>query len=88
MSDRLLLLVYYILIAFVIGTVAQVITGYHKRRTLTTLILGFIGVVAGDIAAKRFHLFDPLYFFDISVGWAIVGAVLFILVFRLIRGRW
>jgi uncharacterized membrane protein YeaQ/YmgE (transglycosylase-associated protein family) len=89
MSVSLVKLTYLLVIAFVIGTVAQLITGYHKRRIFTTFILGFIGVFAGDLIANYFHLPHILPpFFDVSLVWSVVGAVIFILAFRLIRGRW
>jgi len=78
-----------IVIALVVGTIAQLVTGYRKHRIFTTLVLGLIGVFIGNYAAYRFHLPHMyMYFFDVSIFWAIVGAVLFIVVFRLIRGRW
>lgn len=87
MSGYLLRLIYYIVIAFVIGTIAQLITGYHKHRTFTTLILGFAGVIVGDFLSNHFNLPD-IYFFGISIFWSILGAIIFILLFRLIRGKW
>ncbi|MFH1675890.1 MAG: hypothetical protein ABIC40_02610, partial [bacterium] len=87
MQILFLRLLYYLIIAFVIGTVAQILTGYNKRRTLTTLILGFVGVVAGDVASAKLHLPLIIYpVFGISIVWSIVGAVIVILIYRLFRG--
>ena len=89
MSGLLLILLYYLVIAFFVGTVAQLVTGYQKRRTFTTFILGFIGVVAGNYLAYHLrlpHIIPP--FFSVSLVWSVAGAVIFILAFRLIRGRW
>lgn len=89
MSVSIVKLIYYLIISFVIGTIAQLITGYHKRRIFTTFVLGFIGVLAGDLIADYFglpHIIRP--FFGVSLLWSVVGAVIFILAFRLIRGRW
>ena len=89
MSGWLVRFLFYLILAFVIGTAAQIFTGYHKRRILTTLVLGFIGVYAGDLTAQYFRLpsiLPPI--FGISLLWSILGAILFILAFRLLRGRW
>lgn len=87
MSGYLLRILYYLVVAYVIGTAAQYLTGYRKQRVFTTFIIGFIGVVAGDLVAYHFHLFD-FQFFGISIIWSILGAVVFVLIFRLIRGQW
>jgi uncharacterized membrane protein YeaQ/YmgE (transglycosylase-associated protein family) len=87
MSVYLLRILYYLVVAFVIGTVAQYLTGYSKHRIFTTFILGFIGVMAGDMVSYYFHLFD-YKFFGISMMWSILGAVVFVLIFRFIRGKW
>jgi uncharacterized membrane protein YeaQ/YmgE (transglycosylase-associated protein family) len=89
MSGHLVRILFYLILAFVVGTAAQIITGYHKRRVLTTLILGFVGVFAGDFIAQHFrfpHILPPV--FGVSLVWSIVGAILFILAFRFLRGRW
>jgi len=80
---------YYLIIAFAIGTIAQLVTGYHKHRIFTTFIIGFVGVLAGDWFAHTLrlrHIIPPFY--GVSLVWSIVGAVLFIMLFRLVRGRW
>ncbi len=89
MDTLLVRLLYYFLIAFAIGTLAQLLTGYHKRRVFTTLIIGFVGVIAGDYIARFLHLphIIPPYF-GVSLIWAVVGSVLFVFLFRVIRGRW
>lgn len=89
MSAIFLRLAYYIVIAFVVGTIAQVVTGYNKRRFFTTIMLGVIGVILGDRLASYFHLpyiIPP--FFGVSLEWATLGAIIFILAYRLIRGEW
>jgi uncharacterized membrane protein YeaQ/YmgE (transglycosylase-associated protein family) len=76
-------------LAFIIGTLALAITGYKKRPVLTTLILGFIGVATGDLLANRLHLPDIIpQVFGISILWSTIGAVVFILGYSLLRGRW
>ena len=87
MSGNILIFIAYVVIAFIVGTVAQLVTGYHKHRIFTTMILGLIGVIAGDLASKKFG-FPDFHLFDISIFWSFAGAIIFILLFRLIRGRW
>jgi uncharacterized membrane protein YeaQ/YmgE (transglycosylase-associated protein family) len=87
MPGYFLRILYYLVVAFAIGTVAQYATGYSRQRIFTTFILGFIGVMAGDFVAYHFHLFD-FRFFGISIMWSLLGAVVFVLLFRLVRGQW
>ncbi|HDS30189.1 MAG TPA: hypothetical protein ENN67_04010 [Firmicutes bacterium] len=88
MSGIWLQLAYYLVLAFIIGTLAQLITGYQKRKLITTLVLGFIGVFAGDRLTRLFKISFLPRVFDIDIFWSILGAIVFILAFRLIRGRW
>ena len=89
MSGQILRVVYYLVLAFAIGTLALAITGYRKRPVLTTLILGFIGVASGDFLANRLHLPGIVpQVFGISILWSIVGAVIFIAAYNLLKGRW
>lgn len=88
MSGQILRIIYYILLAFIIGTLALLATGYKRRPLFTTLILGFIGVWLGDFLAAFFHL-PPIIpeVFGISVLWSTLGAVAFILGYGLLRGK-
>jgi uncharacterized membrane protein YeaQ/YmgE (transglycosylase-associated protein family) len=88
MSGSFLQFAYYLVLAFIIGTLAQVVTGYKKRPLITTLVLGFLGVWAGDFLAFRLHfphIIPPV--FGISLVWSTVGATLFILGYGLLRGK-
>jgi len=91
MGSILLRLLYYLVIAFFVGTVAQYITGYHRQRVFSTFLLGFVGVILGDFFSYRLNL-PPhhawFFFFGISIPWSLIGAVLVVLVYRLLRGRW
>jgi uncharacterized membrane protein YeaQ/YmgE (transglycosylase-associated protein family) len=89
MSGLFLRLLYYLILAFAIGTLAQVVTGYRKRPMFSTLVLGFIGVFLGDHIPGWFHvphIIPPV--FGISLLWSILSAVALILAYRLLRGRW
>jgi uncharacterized membrane protein YeaQ/YmgE (transglycosylase-associated protein family) len=84
-----------LLIAGIVGFIAQSLIGYRGGSFLVTIALGFIGAVFGTWLARRLGLPD---FFSIRVGdvdfpvvWAIIGAILFVGVVALtIRGgyRW
>lgn len=86
--EILLLLV----IAAIVGVIAQSLVGYWGGGVLVTIALGFIGAVFGTWLAGRLGLPD---IFSIHIGsvtfpiiWAIIGAVLFIaLVSLTTRGR-
>jgi uncharacterized membrane protein YeaQ/YmgE (transglycosylase-associated protein family) len=89
MQGQFLRILYYLILAFAIGTLAQVVTGYKRRPLFTTFLLGFIGVFLGDNIPRIFHvpyIIPPV--FGISLFWSILGAVVLILIFRLLRGRW
>ena len=87
MSGQWLRILYYLVIAFVIGTAAQILTGYRRRPLLTTLALGFIGVIAGDLIADRLHLPHLISVFDISIVWSTLGAVIFIVAFQALQEK-
>ncbi|HEX9744019.1 MAG TPA: hypothetical protein VGB30_01195, partial [bacterium] len=81
MSGILVRLTYYVVIAFLIGTVAQLVTGYNKRRFFTTTFLGFIGVWLGNWIATYFHWRTLLpQFFGISIEYSILFSIAFILI--------
>jgi uncharacterized membrane protein YeaQ/YmgE (transglycosylase-associated protein family) len=82
--DILLLL----LIAAIVGTIAERLVGYSGGGFLVTIALGFIGAVLGTWLAQRFNLPELL---TLDVGgvsfpiiWAIIGAALFVAVISLI----
>jgi uncharacterized membrane protein YeaQ/YmgE (transglycosylase-associated protein family) len=88
MSGQILRIIYLVVLAFIIGTAAQLLTGYRKRPFFTTLLLGFIGVLIGDWLAFSLrlpHIIPPV--FGISLLWSTLGAVAFILIYSLFRGR-
>jgi uncharacterized membrane protein YeaQ/YmgE (transglycosylase-associated protein family) len=84
-----------LVIAAIVGLIAQSLIGYRGGSGLVTVALGFIGAVFGTWLARRMGLPE---FFTIRVGdidfpiiWAIIGAILFVAVVALsVRGgyRW
>jgi uncharacterized membrane protein YeaQ/YmgE (transglycosylase-associated protein family) len=81
--DILLLL----LIAAVVGFIAQSMIGYRGGSLLVTIALGFIGAVVGIWLARRLGLPE---FFSLGIGditfpivWAIIGAILFVAIVAL-----
>jgi len=89
MSGKTVLFIWYLVLAFIIGTLAQILTGYQKRALLTTFIIGFIGIWLGDWLGNHFALPSILpRFFGISIFWALLMSIGFIILYRFIRGRW
>jgi uncharacterized membrane protein YeaQ/YmgE (transglycosylase-associated protein family) len=84
-----------LLIAAVVGLIAQSLGGRWRGGLLLAIILGFIGALVGSWLARRLGLPELL---TVSVGrvafpivWAIVGAVLIVGLVGLLgggRGRW
>lgn len=84
--DILLLL----LIAAVVGAVAQRLVGYAEGGLIVTIALGFIGAVVGSWLAQQLGL-PELFTIDVGtinfpVVWAIIGAALFVALVSLLSG--
>ena len=80
----LLDLLVLLIIAAVVGFIAQSMVGYRGGSFLVTIALGFIGAVIGSWLARRLGLPE---FFSLGIGditfpivWAIIGAALFVAV--------
>lgn len=84
-----------LIIAAIVGFIAQSLIGYRGGTGIVTIAIGFIGAVFGTWLARRMGLPE---IFAVQIGdvhfpviWAIIGAVLFVaLVALTIRGgyRW
>ena len=84
-----------LVIAAIVGFIAQSMIGYRGGSGLVTIAIGFIGAVFGTWLARRLGLPE---FFSVRIGdvnfpivWAIIGAILFVaLVALTVRGgyRW
>jgi uncharacterized membrane protein YeaQ/YmgE (transglycosylase-associated protein family) len=88
-------LVVLLIIAAVIGLIAQALAGYWRGGLVLAVVLGFLGAIVGTYLARRLGLPEWL---TISVGgvafplvWAIIGAALLVGVIGLAGrggGRW
>lgn len=70
-----------LIIAAIVGSIAQAMVGYRGGGLLVTIALGFIGAVLGTWIARRMGLPEifSLQLGDITfpIIWAIIGAALF-----------
>ncbi len=88
-------LVILLIIAAVVGLIAQSLVGYWRGGLVLAVVLGFVGAVVGTWLARRLGLPEVL---TVSVGgvafpivWAIIGAVLLVGLVSLAGrggGRW
>lgn len=81
-----------LLVAGIIGSIGQSISGYSHGGCLSAIAVGFIGALLGTWLARTFNLPEILL---VNIGgvalpivWAIIGATVFVaLVSFLVRGR-
>jgi len=80
----------WIILGLLAGVIAKVLLpGDDPGGFIITTVLGIAGAIVGGFIAKALGFGDPIdEFFDLST-WiaAIIGAVLLLLVYRLIAGR-
>ena len=79
---------FMLLIAFVTGAIGANLAGRKKLGCLTSIVLGFIGVLIGTFTAERLDLplFLPLRFGShyFPIVWAVLGSALFVAFLNLI----
>ena len=80
----------WILLGLLAGIVAKaILPGDDPGGLIVTLLLGVAGALLGGLVARALGLGDPIdEFFDIST-WlaAIAGAIVLLLIYRLVTGR-
>jgi uncharacterized membrane protein YeaQ/YmgE (transglycosylase-associated protein family) len=80
----------WILLGLLAGIIAKaILPGDDPGGLIVTLLLGVAGALLGGFIARALGLGDPIdEFFDIST-WiaAIVGAIVLLLIYRMIFGR-
>lgn len=85
---NLLDILFLLIIAAIVGAIAQRLVGYRGGGLLVTIAVGFIGAVFGSWLAGKLNLPEliSLNFGSINfpVIWAIIGAALFVALVSLI----
>jgi uncharacterized membrane protein YeaQ/YmgE (transglycosylase-associated protein family) len=80
----------WILLGLLAGIIAKaILPGDDPGGLIVTLLLGVAGALLGGFIARALGLGDPIdEFFDIST-WiaAIIGAIVLLLIYRMIFGR-
>ena len=80
----------WILLGLLAGLIAKaILPGDDPGGIIVTLLLGVAGALLGGFIARALGLGDPIdEFFDIST-WiaAIIGAIVLLLIYRMIFGR-
>ncbi len=75
-------LIILLIVAAVVGTLAQLLSGYSRGGLLGSIVLGFIGALIGTWGAREFGLPEILTLqiggTNFPIVWAIIGAALFI----------
>ena len=84
-------LIILLIVGGLVGLIAQRIVGYSRGGCLTSIALGFIGALIGTWAVKQFGL-PEIYVLKIShtsfpIVWAIIGAVVLVAIFALLKRR-
>jgi uncharacterized membrane protein YeaQ/YmgE (transglycosylase-associated protein family) len=80
----------WILLGLLAGVIAKVVLpGDDPGGIIVTTIIGIVGALLGGLVARALDLGDPIdEFFDLST-WlaAIIGAIVLLLIYRLVVGR-
>jgi uncharacterized membrane protein YeaQ/YmgE (transglycosylase-associated protein family) len=78
-----------ILVGAIVGAIAEALVGYTPGGFLATAAIGFLGAVIGSWLAPRVGLRELLPVtvdgVTVPVMWAIIGAIILVLVLSLIR---
>lgn len=75
-----------LIVGLIVGALAKlVMPGNDPGGIIITILLGIAGAFVGTFLGQALHLYQP----GQSAGWimSIVGAMLLLLIYRLIRGR-
>jgi uncharacterized membrane protein YeaQ/YmgE (transglycosylase-associated protein family) len=80
-----------VIIAMVVGTLAQSIAGYSLGGFIISAVVGFIGAFIGRWIAGQFGLPEPLPVTidgeTFPIIWAIIGSVIFVAIVGLFTRR-
>lgn len=80
-----------IIVGAICGAIAEMLVGYSPGGFLASVVIGFLGAVIGGWLAPRLGLPSLLAVniggYTIEILWAIIGAVILLLILSLFRGR-
>ena len=89
MTISLVGLLVLILIGAIVGAIAEAVVGYSPGGFLATAAIGFLGAFIGSWLAPKIGLPELLPVtvdrVTVPVVWAIIGAIILVLVLSLIR---
>ena len=75
-----------ILIAALIGALAQLLVGYTRGGCLMSLLVGLVGALLGSWIASLLRMPPLLVFGGVDVIWTLIGSAVFILILSLVMG--
>jgi uncharacterized membrane protein YeaQ/YmgE (transglycosylase-associated protein family) len=80
-----------ILVGGICGAIAEMVVGFSPGGFLASVAIGFLGALIGTWLARQFQL--PSVFavtiggYTIEILWAILGAIVLLLILSLVRRR-
>lgn len=85
-------LILLILVGAICGAIAEMLVGYSPGGFLASVVIGFLGALIGGWLAPRLGLPSLLAVhiggYTIEILWAIIGAIVLLLILSLFRGRY
>lgn len=89
MTISLIGLLVLILVGAIVGAIAEAVVGYSPGGFFAAAVIGFLGALIGNWLAPRIGLPELLQItingVTVPVVWAIVGAILLVLLLSVIR---
>jgi uncharacterized membrane protein YeaQ/YmgE (transglycosylase-associated protein family) len=77
-----------LIVAAICGSIGAAIGGGSRGGCLMSIVLGFIGALAGSFIQQKAGLPEPLEISGFPVVWSIIGCALFVAIINFIsRGR-
>jgi uncharacterized membrane protein YeaQ/YmgE (transglycosylase-associated protein family) len=81
-----------ILVGAICGVIAEMLVGYSPGGFLASVVIGFLGALIGTWLARQIGLPSVLAVriggYTIEILWAIIGAIILLLILSLFRGRY
>ncbi|MDZ7372409.1 MAG: hypothetical protein ONB23_00440 [candidate division KSB1 bacterium] len=74
-------------LAAIVGGIGAAIAGQPRKGCLTNIAIGFVGAALGTYLAEVLHAPTFPRVLDVPIGWAILGAALFMGLMGALAGR-